>query len=171
MGCEKKVQRELDELFLEVSTELAKDELGNRRRALWYRNKYKRADQNLDFGKPGSPDRPWTKISPTPAAAEMTEGPDGFTVDQVGLIVRGDIEVVIDRLSVRREVLEVAEFYMSDDSDAPDPLTDTLPNYDLINGSVLSGGAGVRGRNKSFWIVYLRKKQAKFDLNRAQNYE
>ncbi len=149
-------QREIDEAFLEVSTDLALEELGGRRRRVFLRNRLIRTERDPDLGLPGYVDRPWTEIRPTPSTADQRRD---FQIEPIGLIQVGDIEMRVDRLSISRQELAEAEFYMDDNPDSPEPGADSKANYDLIGGSVLEGGSGVRERYRSFWICYLRKRQ------------
>lgn len=156
MGFPDSAQREIDEALYEVSEELALEELGGRRRSVYYRDRNVRTEQDLDLGKPGYADRAWEKIYPTPTTADSRRD---FEVDQIGLIRMGDLEMRVDRLAVSREILQVSEFYINDDPDAPAPDVSTQPNYDLIGGYVLEGGSGVRERYRSAWVCFLRKRQ------------
>lgn len=156
MGFPDSAQREIDEALFEVSEELALEELGGRRRSVYYRDRNVRTEQDLDLGKPGYADRAWEKIYPTPTTADNRRD---FEVDQIGLIRMGDLEMRVDRLAVSREILQASEFYINDDPDAPEPDVSTQPNYDLIGGYVLEGGSGVRERYRSSWVCFLRKRQ------------
>lgn len=156
MGNPDSAAREIDEALYEVSEELAEEELGGRRRSVWYRDRNVRTEGDMDLGKPGYPDRPWEKIYPTPSTNDNRRD---FEVDQIGLIMMGDLEMRVDRLAVPRTVLAASEFYIDDDPDAEDPDVSTSANYDLIGGYVLEGGGGVRERYRSSWVCFLRKRQ------------
>ena len=156
MGFPDAAQREIDEALFEVSEELALEELGGRRRSVWYRNRSIRTDKDFDLGTPGTSDRPWLKIYPTPSVEDTRRD---FQVDPVGLIKMGDVEMRVDRLAISREILQAAEYYINDDPDAPDPNSDTQPNYDLIGGYIMEGGTGPRGRYRSSWVGFLRRRQ------------
>lgn len=156
MGFPDSAMREIDSALYEVSEDLMLEELGGRRRSVFYRDRNVRTEQDLDLGKPGYADRAWLKLYPTPSTVDNRRE---FEVDQVGLIRMGDIEMRVDRLSISRTELQESEFYINDDPDAPDPDVSTQPNYDLIAGSVVEGGSGLRGRYVSFWVCFLRKRQ------------
>lgn len=149
-------QRELDKVFLEISQELSLDELGGRRRTVWYRNRNIRSNEDFDLGVPGYPNQKWQRICPTPSTSDVRRD---FNEDQIGLIEQGDIEMRVDRLAVPRTILARAEFYIHDHPDAPEPSQDQKANYDLIGGYVLEGGSGVRERYRSFWVCFLRRRQ------------
>lgn len=150
-------QREIDEALLEVSDELAIEELGGRRRIVWKRNRLDRAGQDLLLGTPGYTDRPWAKIDPTPQTDDINRE---FDIQTLGLVEIGDIEMRVDRLAVSRIELTESEYYINDDPDASDPTCETPSNYDLLAGKVLEGGGGIRDRYNSSWICFLRKRQS-----------
>ncbi len=159
-GCRKSkspVQRELDNVLLEVSTLLGEEELGGRRRAVFYRNRLNLAGEDTSLGLPGTVSEPWQRICPNPATEDS--GRD-FTEDQIGLILKGDLQMRVDRLALSREILATSEFFIPDDPDISYPMPQTDANYDLIGGSVLEGGGGTRQRYRSFWICFLRKRQS-----------
>src|SRR5271157_420224 len=156
MGNPNSSQREIDQAFYEVSQELAGEELGGRRRSIFCRNRSIRSNQDLDLGVWGSPDQYWQEITPTPAAHDINRS---YTEDRIGLIQVGDIQLVVDRLAIPRDILSAAEFYINDDPDAEPPDFSTVSNYNLLNGSVIEGGGGIRGRFPSSWICILRRCQ------------
>lgn len=150
-------QREIDEAFFEVSEDLMDEELGGRRRAVYYRNRLSLEGEDTALGLPGETAQPWTVIYPTPRTSDS--GRD-WVVDQVGLVQKGDIQMKVDRLAISREILELAEFYINDDPDAGEPMPQADANYDVIGGNVLEGGGGIRERDRSFWVCFLRKRQS-----------
>jgi hypothetical protein len=148
----------IDREMTNVAIILALDELGGRRRDVYYRLRQVRDNQNLNLGRPGYMSTPWQQIIPRPVTEDVSRE---FQIDTVGLITTGDIEMHVNRTVITRELLQQCEFYISDISQAPAPEANNQANYDLIGGQVLQGGAGVRARNRSYWICYLRRRQTK----------
>ena len=152
----KPVQREIDEVYLEISQDMALDELGGRRRKVYYRSRTKRIKENMILGKPGFSIEHWKLITPTPSTDDTKRE---FSEEGIGLVKLGDLEMRVDRNALSRKTIEESEFYINDDPDAPPPTIENNANYDLIEGGVQEGGADTRQRYKSFWIVTLRRRQ------------
>ena len=149
-------QRELDKIFLKISKIMSPEELGGRRRKVYYRNRLLRSREDLLLGLPGTPMQTWNLIDPTPRTEDSARE---FSEELLGLMRTGDIAMIADRLAVTRQELETSEFYIDDNPDAPAPQANTSANYDIIEGSVIEGGTGARGLYRSFWICGLRKRQ------------
>lgn len=156
------IQRDLDKIQLDVSNILAQEELGNRRRKVYYRERLSRINTDMLFGLPGTAGQDWILISPNPKTMDISRDQ---SVDGIGLIEIGDIEMLVDRLVVPRETLTQAEFYVADNPDADPPLFNDKANYNIVNRSVLEGGKGTRGLYKSFWVCYLRRAQTAPNAN------
>lgn len=159
MTCNKSqpLMREIDDLWLEISQDMAVDELGNRRRPVWYRSRVNRLPNDLILGRPGQSMEQWIKLNPTPQTNDMTRN---FDLDNIGQIRTGDIQILVPRAAIAFHVLEEAEYYMNDDPDFPGPDVATPANFDFLGKSLITGGDGLKVHQSSFWIGYLRKRQA-----------
>ena len=150
----KTAMQEIDQGLLEVNFELAAEELGNRRRNVWYRDRTFVVERNLKLGLPGKNSNYWIKLKPTPITNDISRD---FEVAQVGLIQVGDIELKLNRLVIPRTELEKAEFFIAEDDEIPN--TETSANWDLLSGEVSQGGGDLRGRDSTYWVCFLRKRQ------------
>lgn len=155
------IMRLIDREITNVAAILAQDELGGRRRDVYYRLRQVRDNQNLRLGRPGYMSTPWQQILPRPVTEDISRE---FEINAVGLITIGDLEMRVNRTVMDRVLLEKCEFYISDASQAPAPSVNDQANYDLIGGQVLEGGSS-GGRYRCYWVCYLRRRQVKDKAN------